>query len=249
LFSTRKLSALVAASITLLSAEAVMAGPMVVRSTGPSARTYPIGKPLAPNARLDLKAGDVVTVLDTGGTRVLKGPGQVAISGSNAASGSGFAQLIANSGARQARTGATRSAIGGGPARSPNVWYVDASKSGLHCVADLAALTIWRPDNTAEGTISVKRLSDGKVATVDYRAGQTARPWPLEELPVSEGAQFAISLPGAKAPVTVKTTLLAAPVNGIEEIASILMSKNCSAQMDVLVEGTKQETGQLASAH
>ena len=48
---------------------------VVVRSTGPSAVAYPKGKRLAANATVVLKAGDVVTVLDKAGTRVLKGAG------------------------------------------------------------------------------------------------------------------------------------------------------------------------------
>jgi hypothetical protein len=247
LFSTKKISAVSAAAIALFAATAAVAGPMVVRSTGPSAKAFPVGKPLAADARLPLKAGDVVTVLDSGGTRVLKGPGSIAVAGSGAASGSGFGQLIASAGTRQARTGATRSAIGGGPARSPNVWYVDSSKGGAHCIADAASLSLWRPDNSTAATVVVTGVSNGKSVNVDYRAGQSVRAWPTAELPVTDGALFKVTLPGAKTPVTVKAVLLAGSVEGIESTATALLQKGCSNQMDVLVEGSKQET-QVASA-
>ncbi|OYX93873.1 MAG: hypothetical protein B7Y74_08575, partial [Novosphingobium sp. 35-62-5] len=52
-----------------------MAQAVVVRSTGPTAVNYPKGKRLPANASVVLKAGDVVTVLDKAGTRVLKGAG------------------------------------------------------------------------------------------------------------------------------------------------------------------------------
>ncbi len=250
MFSTKKIAVLAGAAVMALAgADMAMAGPMVVRSTGPSAAAYPIGKPLAADARLSLKPGDIVTVLDSGGTRVLRGPGVVAVSGSGAASGAGFGALLANAGARQSRTGATRSAIGGGPARSPNVWYIDASKGGLQCVLDPASASLWRPDGAAEGSVAVTRVSDGKSVTVDFRAGQSVRQWPAEDLPLAEGAQYRILLPGAKAPVTVKATLVSGAVDGLEGAASTLLSKGCSNQMEVLVEGTRQEVQIASAAH
>jgi hypothetical protein len=249
MFSTKKISIFTGAAFAFFATSAAVAGPMVVRSTGPSAKAFPVGKPLATDAKLPLKAGDVVTVLDAGGTRVLKGPGTVAVSGSGAASGSGFSQLIANAGARQARTGATRSAIGGGPARSPNVWYVDASKGGAHCVSDASTVSLWRPDNSAAANIIVTGLAGGKSVVVDFRQGQSVRAWPIAELPITDGAQFKIEVPGAKAPVTVKAVKLGAAAEGLDGVATALLQKGCSNQMDVLVEGSTQEMQVASAAH
>lgn len=249
MFWIKKSSAISTTVLALCVASTALAGPLVVRSTGPSAKSYPVGKPLAADAKLPLKPGDMVTVMDSGGTRVLKGPGNVSVNGAAAATGSGFASLISNAGARQARTGATRSAIGGGPARSPNVWFVDASKNGAHCVSDPAGLSLWRPDGSAAGNIVVTRLSDNKSVSIDYRAGQFTRTWPVAELPMTEGAQFKIQLPGAAAPVTVKATLIAGEVSGLESIASALLQKGCTNQMNVLVEGTTHETQVASAAH
>lgn len=241
LFSTRKLAAAAAATLALAGAGTALAGTMVVRSTGPSATAYPVGKQLATEGRITLKAGDAITVMDAGGTRVLRGPGTVAVAGSNAASGAGFAQLISNTGGRQARTGATRSAVGGGTPRSPNVWFVDASKGGTHCIADPANVTLWRPDNIAEGTVTVTRLSDNKSIDVAFRAGQASRSWPVADLPVVEGAQFRMVSPAAKAPVTVEVTVVGQPGDSLEGVAGSLLPKGCRNQMDVLVEGTMVE--------
>ena len=238
--STRWLSrGLVLAAV--LAPAAVLAGTIVVRSSGPSAASYPIGKALPADGKVSLKPGDVLTVLDAKGTRVLKGPGVLAVAGSGAASGSGFSALIANSGARQSRTGATRSAIGGGPARSPNVWYVDASKGGLHCVADPATLALWRPDNSAVGSATITRLGDGKSTSVDFRAGQAVRNWPVDELPVAEGAQYRVALAGAKDPVVVRTTLVKPASAELDGIAGALLPKGCANQIDVLIAGSTQE--------
>ncbi|MEY2927539.1 MAG: hypothetical protein RL367_2016 [Pseudomonadota bacterium] len=242
MFSTKKTAALSAALLALVGTSDVLANPMVVRSTGPSAKAFPTGKALPGDAKLALKAGDLITVLDSGGTRVLKGPGMIAVSGSTAASGMGFGQLIANTGARQARTGATRSAIGGGPARSPNVWYVDASKSGSMCVADPASLSVWRPDNSAAASLAVTRISDGKAITLDFRAGQSVRAWPAADLPVTQGGQYKIAGADAKSAATVKVVLLGSTPEGLEAVATNLLQKGCTNQMDVVVDGTMQQT-------
>jgi len=248
LFSTRTMTAYAGALIALVAADAALAGPVVVRSSGPSATTYPVGKTLTADARLALKPGDLITVLDASGTRVLKGPGQVAVAGSGAATGSGFTALLANAGARQSRTGATRSAIGGGPARSPNVWYVDASRGGVQCVADVNTMAIWRPDNAAEGALTVTRDGDGKSAVVDFRAGQSVRAWPVDELPVAEGAQFRIAFAGAPAPVTLKVAMVTPANAELDGVATALLAKGCTNQMDVLVEGSTQETAPALAA-
>jgi hypothetical protein len=187
-------------------------------------------------------------VMDAGGTRVLRGPGTVAVAGSGAASGAGFAQLISNTGGRQARTGATRSAVGGGTPRSPNVWFIDASKGGTQCVADPASVTLWRPDNIAEGTVSVTRISDNKVVEVSFRAGQASRAWPIADLPVVEGAQFKLTSSGGKAAVTIKATLVGQAGDSLDGVAGSLLGKGCRNQMDVLVEGTLvEQTAALAT--
>jgi hypothetical protein len=248
LYSTKMLAAIGVATISFFAASQAMAGPMVVRSTGPSAKAYPTGKALPSDSKLALKPGDMITVLDSGGTRVLKGPGVVPVSGSKVASSTGFGQLLANTGARQSRTGATRSAIGGGPARSPNVWYVDASKNGNQCVADPASLALWRPDNSKAGSIQIARVSDGKSVSLDYRAGQDVRAWPVADLPVADGAQFKITMPEGKAPATIKVVLSGAPAEGLDGVAASLLAKGCTNQMDVLVEGSMQAT-QVAMAN
>src|SRR5690606_41392132 len=53
---------------------AAVAQNMVVRSTGPSAGSYPAGINLDANANLTLTSQDMVTVLGEGGTRVFTGP-------------------------------------------------------------------------------------------------------------------------------------------------------------------------------
>jgi len=223
----------------LLAAGSAIAATLVVRSNGPSASAYPPGKSLAPGSAITLKAGDTITVLDAGGTRVLKGPGTVAVNGTGAASANGISALIAQTGARQARTGATRGR-NSGPPHATNVWYLDASRAGTVCVVDPKTAVLWRPGDSVADTIKLTRVSDGKSISLDYRAGQAVRAWPVADLPLAEGASYKLESAGSKTAVSIRTTLLAAAPVGLDGTAQALLEKGCATQIDLLVAATAQ---------
>ena len=66
-----------AAALTAFAAVSASAAVLVVRSSGPSARGFPAGKALPDSEKLTLKANDVVVLLDSRGTRTLRGPGKL----------------------------------------------------------------------------------------------------------------------------------------------------------------------------
>jgi hypothetical protein len=71
-------SRLIAAALAMTAAcvsTSALAQSMIVRSTGPSAPKYPVGKKLAVNEKITLVAGDRVVLLDKGKTRTLAKPG------------------------------------------------------------------------------------------------------------------------------------------------------------------------------
>jgi hypothetical protein len=246
LFWTNSALALSAAALTLIGTTAAMAETIVVRSNGPSAKSYPPGKALADKSVVALKAGDSVTILDGRGTRVLKGPGNFSTTASSAAAGSSFGQLLRNTGARQARTGAVRGTGATGPARSPNLWFVDVSKSGTICLADTSTISLWRAGAATAQPLSLTRVSDGKSVAVDFRAGQSVRAWPVADLPAADGAQFRLSGPGMAAPATIKIAALGPNPQGLDGTASALIRKGCNAQLDLLIETVALPSGEAA---
>jgi hypothetical protein len=246
LFWINKALAISAAPLALLGATATLAETIVVRSNGPSAKSYPPGKALPDQSVVALKAGDAVTILDGRGTRVLKGPGNFSTTASSAAAGSSFGQLLRNTGARQARTGAVRGTGSAGPARSPNLWYVDVAKSGTICLADTNAISLWRASAINAQSLTLTRVSDGKSVPVDFRAGQSVRAWPITDLPASDGAQYRLSGPGIAAAATVKIAALGPDPLGLEGTASALIRKGCNAQLDLLIETVALPGGDAA---
>ncbi len=234
---TSKICAGSALAIALLATQSAIAETIVVRSNGPSAKSYPPGKSLPDNIMVALKQGDSVTILDGRGTRVLKGPGKFSTSASSGATaGSAIGQLLRNPGTRQARTGAVRGIGQPRAARSPNLWYVDVSKTGTMCLADAAAVSVWRPGIEQAATLTLTRISDGKSAPLAFRQGQAVSAWPLAELPANSGAKFRVSGGGMVTPTIVTFAALGPNPQGLEGTAAALIRNGCESQLDLLVE-------------
>ncbi|MFM6829150.1 MAG: hypothetical protein ACKOVA_02260 [Novosphingobium sp.] len=236
----RSLCAGVAAIAGLAMAGSALAQSVVVRSTGPSAATYPQGKKLPADAAVVLKAGDRLTVFDKAGTRVLSGPGTYTLSGSinrdAASGGTALAAMMARGGGARTRTGAVRGAPMGPveavPTGPENVWYIDVSKGGTYCVADAASLVMWRPARTEEGM--GKLLSqDGSMADVVWRAGNALKVWPSASVPVVDGQTYTFSN-AVGAPVKIRTMLMGSVPADEVDVAAAMAEKGCTAQLDLL---------------
>ena len=243
MFSTKNILKLSIASAIAFSAVAASAGTLVIRSTGPSAKSYPAGKAIPDTATIALKPGDVVTVLAAGSTRVFKGPGSFKPNATATANtGSSLGKLMSNAGASHQRTGATRSA-NSTPTKapsSPNLWYVDVSRSGNMCLADATKASLWRPSSTDAQTLTLTSLADGKSVPVDFRAGMAVRTWPIA-MPIADGGQYKFEGGSLKAPVTLKVAVVANSESAPESTVVALLSMGCSAQVDLIVNAAASE--------
>lgn len=238
-----------AAIAGLMLAGTAFAQSVVVRSTGPSAATYPQGKRLAANTSVTLRAGDLVTVLDKSGTRVLSGPGTFTLNGAvnrDAAGGTALAAMMTRGGGARTRTGAVRGALSApvptAPSGPDNIWYIDVGKGGTYCVADPATLVMWRPARVDEGT--GKLLSqDGSSADVTWRAGSALKLWPSASVPVVDGQTYTFSN-AVGMPVKIRTMLLANVPTDEIDVAAAMADKGCTAQLDLLASlAASSQTG------
>src|SRR3954453_10547192 len=137
---------------------------VVVKSLGPSAKSYPPGKTLPETAKISLQGGDVLTVLGPASAQTLRGPGsfdakQVA---------------LASAAGQRGRFGALRAAE---VAHNPSVWDINASEGGKICVADASKLQLWRPDSETAATIEI-RSEDGRSQQLSWAAGNALTAWP-----------------------------------------------------------------------
>jgi hypothetical protein len=230
-------SAGLAALMIACMASPAAADTLVVRSAGPSAKSYPPGKAIPDSARIVLQANDQVVVLDGRGTRTLRGPGTfspVAASGSAADTRSTLSSLVAQRSDRRARIGAVRS-MSAAPARSPNIWFVDIDRSTTVCVADPAAVTMWRAGVPKPARVTVTSSPAGRSETLVWAKDAPTAPWPAS-MPISNGAQYSISVPGAAKPTSVSFAVLGTGLQGLEDLASVLIKNGCTAQLDLLIE-------------
>lgn len=223
-----------AAALALFGASAAIAETIVVKATGPSARTYPPGKSIPDNSKLALKAGDAVTILDGRGTRVLKGPGVFATTASTSTNNS-IGALLRNTGTRQVRTGAVRGTNPASAARPSNVWLIDSTKTGTVCYAGSDPVSLWMPATEAGGAVTITRVGDGKSVPVQMGPWQSVRGWPMTELPLADGAQFKVAGSGI-APVTLRFAALGPNPQGLEGTAAALIKAGCTAQLDLLID-------------
>lgn len=215
---------------------------MVVRSTGPSAKSYPAGKKLASNAKITLKKLDRVTILGKGGTRVIKGPGTFSVNRSATSKSSSSTRLssfINNRGSSRARTGAVRSAgvtATEAAPRNPNLWYLDVTKGGKFCVSDANALVLWRPDYTGSATASIVEPTNGAVTEVAWRKGNPLKSWPKAEAPLTNGASYRLIGSNVEKSVAINFVLLNEAPKNLDEAATVLIANGCQSQLDLLVE-------------
>jgi hypothetical protein len=220
------------AAVAALSATAATANILVVRSSGPSARSYPPGRSLAPNAQIALRQGDMVVLLDGRGTRTLRGPGNFAAGAAAQVTGRGA--LTVNNGGRIGRVGASRGP--GTEPRSPSIWHVDVSQSATVCVADPSNLILWRPNATRTVNLSIApAMGGGGTRTVAWTAGQSTLAWP-DGLRVTNDSEYRLSVEGVAMPTRLRFRVLPAAPAGLEAQAQAFLQNGCQAQLDVLVD-------------
>lgn len=220
---------LVAAAL-LATGSAALADVLVVRSSGPSAKSYPPGKRLAETARIRLQARDLVVVLNGNGTRNLVGPGSFTVGAPPAAR---VAQNAA-SGDRRARIGAMRG-IREQEVRAPSIWHVDVAKSSNVCMIASQPLTLWRPDPAKPVRLNITRVADGRSRNVNWAAGASTITWPAELAPAN-GGEYRLSWPGAASPTTLRMRALPQKPSGLEDLASSLIANQCDAQLELFIE-------------
>ena len=235
MLSTSRLAATACAVVACLAAPAAMAA-IVVASSGSSAAQYPAGKKLDDDSQVTLRAGDTLTILDARGTRVLRGAGTFSVSppAAGADHSATFAALTRQRASQRVRTGAVRDPVAPVKVMSPNLWYVDVSQGGTRCLVDPAGVRLWRADASAPASYRIAGAGNA-ATTVDFAAASMVAAWDAA-LPVSEGASYAIGQTGSPQSVTISFAILPGLPETPEALASVLIEKGCTTQLDLLAQ-------------
>jgi hypothetical protein len=224
--------------LSIVPLGAAHAEPIVIKYEGPASQLYKPGKKLQSSAKISLKAGEVLTVLDERGTRTLRGPGTFSASSATSASSvsnTSLARLVKTGSVRRARTGAVRGdAQPQAKPLSPNLWFVDIGKSARFCVADFENLQLWRANGAESQQVTATDGASGQSASVRFGKGATTMRWPSAITP-RDGGTYTLAIPGR----TDKVSLEFVKVNltggeRIDLMASKLIEKGCQAQSELL---------------
>ena len=215
-----------AVAAVALSSTAAVAGVVVVRSLGPSAKAYPPGKTFPESAKITLQGGDVVTVLSPNAAQTLRGPG-------NFTAGE---VSLASAAAKRGRFGALRTAE---VAKNPSIWDLDVTQSGKMCVAQPANLKLWRSDTESDAKISI-RSQDGKAEEVKWAAGKATAAWP-SALPVQSSVEYQIEWDGSGEKSKVTFVNVQKPPADLVGAAQLLIENGCENQLDLLVDGATKK--------
>lgn len=229
-----------------LSAQAI-AQAVVVRSTGPSAVSYPKGKRLSASDTVVLKPGDVVTVLDKAGTRVLKGAGSFVLNGT-VNRDRGAAALLARSLSNPAsvRAGAVR---GPGDSTGDNVmpvsiWLADTDQGGNVCVPRGSDLYLWRGKGTKRSFTWLTEATGGEMVRMQWPPKTVGIAWPKTMLAPQEGRTYRIydeTTPETAAEFRIVVLEPETVPADAEALGTLLLDNGCRAQFDWLAETLDEE--------
>lgn len=225
------------------TATAAQAG-VVVAASGPSAKSFPVGRKLTDSERIVLQPGDTITVLDQRGTRVLSGAGTYTLAQQSGPSKSGtFAVLTRERSAQRMRTGAVRGVDAGAPVTSPNLWYVDMASSGTQCLPGTADVRLWRSTSEGQQSFSIRPAgSSSAPVPVSFADGEMLTAWNQALLPIKSGSSFVISRSGA-ADKTITFKVLDSVPGDPESLAETLIESDCGTQLALLSSTLRVDGG------
>lgn len=205
-----------------VSASPALADYVVVKAVGGAAKTYPVGRQLPDNSKVELQSGEALLLLGASSTRQLRGPGSYVIGGNQA--------LAMNS---RGRFGAQRAMF-----LRPSPWEIDVTRGGTVCVAEPADFALWRAD--AAEAVSVRIETDGKApSVVAWPVNESKLAWPAE-MPITDGAGYKVQISQSD-PVDISFKKLPASPTDQLEMAQAMIARGCNAQLDTLVRSNPSE--------
>ena len=221
----------------MLAVPGAAAAGVVVKSTGPSAGTYPVGTKVADASTITLRAGDKITVLVNGGTKVMQGPGTFRVGEGATRTRARFARLTRQGASNRARTGAVRGGKAGSTAM-PNLWLVNVAASGTTCLYDLENVRLWRPGATDGQTYTITQPDSDMTLDVNFVEKESMRTLDPEGFKLADGSTYTITGPATEeaeaASVDVKIVALTETYRQPDALAAALADNGCFGQLAAL---------------
>lgn len=253
----RTLAAIAGVALALagLAPASALAQAVVVRATGPSAGQFPIGRKLAAGAKVALQAGDVVTVLDQAGSRVLKGKQTFTIDSRVARDGlvGMLSRSLTNPTA--VRAGAVRGAVlpmAMAPIVPRSVWIADIDRGGKVCVPQGSGLYLWRGANETRRATLLGETEGGTMVQLLFPPRTSGVGWPSASLPLLTGRSYHITEEGAPADKAVEFEIVSLAPDTVPDnpadLGAMLLANGCTVQAEALADTLERLSGEETPA-
>ena len=216
-----------AAVAIALGSTAGVANVVVVKSLGPSAKSYPPGKTLA-GKRQDHPSGRRRRDRDRPEQRAdAARSGQFRRQAGDARLGRGPARPLRRASRRRSR------------AQSRASGTSTSSQSGKICVTDASKLQLWRPDSETAATVKI-RAADGKIAAPELGGGQGADRRGRPRCRSRTARAIRSNGPTAARRAASISSPCRAPPADLVGAAQVLIENGCQKQLDLLVESASK---------
>jgi hypothetical protein len=207
------------ATAALLAVGGARAQSVVLEARGPSAALFPKGKVIPPHARLDLKPGDVVRVIDSAGVRTLTGAAPL---GPTNGPDSRLSDIFHREKVRVSQLAAARGVPADPRPRSvANLWDIDVSANVTACVAADVQPSLWRWTADQAQDVEITDRSGKTDRRLTWPAGAQTLAWPAD-LSDGQGAEYMVRLDDAP-PVVVVFRAIQSPAGDITGLAQELL--------------------------
>jgi hypothetical protein len=219
-------------ALAVMAAAAAQAQVVVLEARGPSASQFPKGRVLPPNMRLDLRAGDVLRVIDPAGVHTLTGPLGAAPS---VARDGRLTQIFRREDARVSQLAVARGAGARPRPRDPDgLWDVDVVSSPVvtACAAADVRPQLWRWSTGGARDVEITQRGGGAPLKLVWPAGADRLEWP-SSLPVDNDAQYVVRLDD-DAPVVVTWRAIGPLEGDMAALAQRLLDNGCADQFHTL---------------
>ena len=214
---------------------------LIVKST---ASEYKIGTRISEDDEITLQNGDVVTVLTSRGSRIMRGPGVFVVGANPKANRARVANLTRARAAQAQGTASVRSALTDGDEDrplNPNLYYLDVDKSGPVCLRDLSEVNLWRPYSAEAVTYSLSEAGGDETSqvlslTIPFAKRENFALVKGDRFAVKDGASYTISGPQTGTVTSITVIDLGSDIKVADELAEVLYQKGCLAQLELMAE-------------
>ncbi len=196
---TKKLApAMMAVAILLGCLGSTLAADLLILKSTDS-NLLPEGGIIDGTKRISLPAGATVTLVGEAGNKItLKGPYSGVPGAAEQSAGGGFgsrmlmalSRLIVGTPRDASKLGATR---GAASAMSEDLWKINVSMSGDHCLPAGASAELWRARADKGSTLSIKRYRSKSWVRTQWPAGDDSIAWP-GDMDVVDDATYLLRL-------------------------------------------------------